>query len=92
VGYKYTKKAVLKFVFTKGAGSTAPGDSYEARFPDKYGNVCVRYVSHLELMTNYFKYSTFVDLHNQARKFDLRLEKSSSHTLITLGCTKTSLE
>ena len=75
VGYKYNKKTVLTFVFTKGAGSTAPGESYEARFPDKYGNVCVRHVSRPALMANYFKYSNCVDLHNQARQFDLRLEK-----------------
>ena len=46
VGYKYNKKTVLTFVFTKGAGSTAPGEPYEARFPDKYSNVCVRQVAH----------------------------------------------
>ena len=74
-GYKYNKKTVLTFVFTKGAGSTAPGESYEARFPDKYGNVCVRHVSRPASMANYFKYSNCVDLHNQARQFDLRLEK-----------------
>ena len=75
VGYKYNKKTVLTFVFTKGAGSTAPGESYEARFPDKYGNVCVRHVSRPALMAYYFKYSNCVDLHNQARQFDLKLEK-----------------
>ena len=62
-------------VFTKGAGSTAPGESYEAIFLDEYGNMCVKYVSCPLLMANYFKYSNCVDLHNQARKFDLRLEK-----------------
>jgi len=44
VGYKYKKKTVLTFVLTKDAGSTVPGESYEARFPDKYRNVCVRRV------------------------------------------------
>jgi len=59
-------------VFTKGAGSTALGESYEARFLDKYENVCVRHMYHPALMAKYFKYSNCVDLHNQARKFDLR--------------------
>jgi len=36
VGYKYNKKKVLTFVMTKGAGSTRPGEPYQARYPDKY--------------------------------------------------------
>jgi len=75
VGYKYNKKTVLAFVFTKGSGSTAPEDSYEARFPSKYGNVCVRHVFRPAIVANYFKYSNCFDIHNQARQFDLCLEK-----------------
>ena len=74
-GYKYNKKTVLAFVFTKGAGSTAKGDAYKARFPDKFGNVCSRYVARPSIIASYFKYSNVVDLHNQARQFDLALEK-----------------
>ena len=75
IGYKYNKKKVLTFVMTRGAGSTAHGQPYEARYPDKYGNVCCRHVSRPEIISNYFKYSNVVDLHNQARQFDLALEK-----------------
>ena len=60
---------------TKGAGSTNPGEPYQARFPDKFGNVCSREVARPEILSNYFKYSNCVDLHNQARQFDLALEK-----------------
>ena len=75
IGYKYNKKKVLTFVMTKGAGSTRPGEPYQARYPDKYGNVCCRHVSRPEIISNYFKFSNVVDLHNQARQFELALEK-----------------
>lgn len=45
IGYKYNKKTVLTFILIWGAGSFEPGDSYKARFPDKYGNFCVRHVA-----------------------------------------------
>ena len=86
IGYKYNKKKVLLFVMTKGAGSTAPGEAYEARFPDKYSNVCSRHVAWPEIISNYFKYSNVVDLHNQSRQFDLALERNGSHIQDTSGC------
>ena len=75
IGYKYNKKKVLVFLFNRGAGSTAPGEPYEARFPDAFGNVCIRHVARPIVVSRYFKYSNQVDLHNQARQFDLSLEK-----------------
>ena len=75
IGYKYNKKTVLMFVCTVGAGSTAAGDPYEARFPDKFGNVCVRHVLRPRVISNFFKHSNVVDVHNQARQFELALEK-----------------
>ena len=75
IGYKYNKKKVLTFVMSKGAGKSTDGEPYEARFPDKYGNVCVRLVRRPAILANYFKYSNCVDMHNQARQFDLALEK-----------------
>ena len=75
IGYKYNKKKVLVFLFNKGAGSTAPGEPYEARFPDAFGNVCIRHVKRPVVVSRFFKFSNQVDLHNQARQFDLALEK-----------------
>ena len=75
IGYKYNKKTVLTFILTRGAGSSEPGDPYEARFPDKYGNLCVRHVARPQVIANYFKYSNKVDVHNQVRQFDIGLEK-----------------
>jgi hypothetical protein len=75
VGYKYNKKNVLIFMCSRGAGSTEPGVPYEARFPDKYGNVCTRHVARPQVISTYFKYSNCVDLHNQVRQHSLALEK-----------------
>ena len=76
IGYKYNRKKVLTFVMTKGAGTTASGRPYEARFPDKYGNVCVRHVMRPDVIANYFRFSNVVDVHNQARQYELALEKN----------------
>ena len=75
LGYKYNKKKVLTFVYTKGAGSSAPGKPYEARFPDKFGNVCIRHVGRPEIVSTYFEFSNQTDMHNQSRQYDLGLEK-----------------
>ena len=75
IGYKYNKKKVLTFIATKGAGSTNAGELYETRFPDKFGNVCVHNGAHPSIISNYFNFSNCVDLHKQAQKFDLALEK-----------------
>ena len=75
IGYKYNKKKVLTFVMTRGAGSIKAGEPYQARFPDKYGNVCVRHVMRPAILSQYFKFSNCVDLHNQSRQFDLALEE-----------------
>ena len=42
---------------TKGEGLTRPGEPYQARYPDKYGNVCgCCHVSCPEDIFNYFKF------------------------------------
>ena len=75
IGYKYNKIKVLTFFLTRGASSTKEGKPYEARFLDKFGNVCVRHVDRPEIISNFFTYSNCVDVHNQVRQFDLALEK-----------------
>ena len=44
MGYKYNNINILTFVLTKGAGSVRGGDTDEARFRDKFGNLHVRKV------------------------------------------------
>ena len=56
-------------------GKTTAGDPYEAKFPDKFGNVCVREVARPDILSKYFKYSNSIDVHNQSRQYDLSLEK-----------------
>jgi hypothetical protein len=65
LGYKYNMRKVLCFVFTKDAGSTAPGEPYVARFPDEHGNVKTRKVPRPEVISRYFGASNVVDSHNQ---------------------------
>ena len=67
VGCKHNKKTVLTFALAQGTGSSEPGVPYEARFPDKHGNLCVRHVAHPQAIAKYFKNSSKVDVHNQVR-------------------------
>lgn len=53
IGYKHNKKKVLTFVATRGAGSTENGEPYEARFPDKYGNLCICHVACPDCVFNF---------------------------------------
>ena len=75
VGYKYNSSKVLCFVATKNAGSTISGDPYRARFLDDHDNLVSRPVDRTELISKYFQRSNGIDKHNQARQFELRLEK-----------------
>lgn len=75
IGYKYNAKKVLCFVMTKNAGSTAPGDPYIAKFPDKFGNVQERHVPRPAILSTYFQFSDVIDSHNHCRQFRLGLER-----------------
>ena len=65
---------MIIFFPKRGAESSEPGDPYEARFPDKYGNLCVWHVVHPQFISNYFKYSNNVYVHDQVRKFDIGID------------------
>ena len=75
IGYKYSASKVLVFLGTKNSGSTKPGDPYVARFPDANGNVAQRNVQRPAVISEYFKDSNVIDSHNQARQYELALEK-----------------
>ena len=60
---------------TKGAGTTEKGEPYEARFPDKFENLCVQCIARPQVISLYYKYSNFVDVQDQSRQADLILEK-----------------
>ena len=49
IGYIYNKKKTLMVLIIKGASSTKKGKPYKARFPDKFGNLCVQYVGAISL-------------------------------------------
>ena len=71
---------------TRRAGATRHGEPYEGRFPDKFGNICIRHVARPEIISNYFLYFNFVDLHNQGRQFNLALEKIGPLKILIFGC------
>ncbi len=75
VGYKYNSSKVLCFVATKNTGSTLPGEPYQARFIDDFQNLLSRPVDQPQIISKYFLRSSGKDKHNQARQFELRLEK-----------------
>ena len=76
LGYKYNKKKVLTFLMKRDAGATTKGIPYVAKFPDKYGNMYMQHGARPQIISNYFRFSNQVDLHNQARQFDIALEKN----------------
>ena len=82
VGYKYNSKKVLFFIMTRGAGSTANGSSYFARFQDQHGNVTGRDVDRPAAISRYFEYSPVVDNHNQIRQHEIGVEQ----TWVTHNC------
>ena len=67
VGYKYNSSKVLCFVATKNAGSTTPGEPYQARFLDDHDNLINRPVDQPQVISTYFMRSNAIDKHNQAR-------------------------
>ena len=75
VGYKYSHRKVLTFLFNKGAGSMKPSDPYIARWKDKHLNTTSKLVPRPDVIAKYFKHCNKVDTHNQSRQFDLALEK-----------------
>ncbi len=75
MGFCYSIRKTLCFVMSPGAGSTKPGDPYEMKYPTEHENVGVRFVSHPDVVSKYFQQSNVIDKHNQARQFELHLEK-----------------
>ena len=76
LGYKYSKKKVLCFLFSKGAGHTEEGDPYIAKWKDENGNTIRKFVKRPDVIARYFSQSNKVDMHNHARQGELQLEKA----------------
>lgn len=75
IGYKYNKRKVTCFIATKGAGHTEAGVSYEARWKDDNNNTLARNVPRPDIVSKYFLHNNVIDVGNQSRQHDLRLEK-----------------
>ena len=75
MGYRYSTKCTLCFIFNPGTGSTRPGAPYEMKYATDNGNVGVRWVDRPDVISKYFAGSNAVDKHNHVRQFELGLEK-----------------
>jgi len=60
---------------TEDAGSTILGECYEMKFADSHGNVLIRYVDWSEVISHFFNRSNCVNKHNQARPYEIALDK-----------------
>ena len=59
----------------RGPGHTEPGQCYEAKWKDDYRNQEIRNIPRPELASKYFTDSNVIDVINQSRQHDLKLEK-----------------
>jgi hypothetical protein len=75
IGYKYCSSKTLTFITTEKAGHTEPGMPYVAKWIDENCNQCHCHVPRPSVIATYFKYSNIVDVTNQQRQKELRLEK-----------------
>ena len=75
LGYRYSTKTTLFFIFTEDAGSTKKGTPYEMKWTNDRGNVCVREVDRPDVVSHFFEQSNLIDVHNQLRQDELALEK-----------------
>jgi len=75
IGYRYSSKKNLLFIASQDGGSTRTGTSYEMKFTDEFGNVCVRFVDRPEIVSEFFMDSNIIDSFNHMRQFELAMEK-----------------
>jgi hypothetical protein len=60
---------------SKNAGSTKSGDPYQMKFSDNNGNMHSHDIPHPQVISDYFKESNCVDIHNQLCQYAVKLEK-----------------
>ena len=65
----------MMFLLTKGAGHTEPGMLCKAKWVDKHGMNVAGHVPHPEVCAKCFQNSNTIDVHDQSRQHDLKLEK-----------------
>jgi hypothetical protein len=83
IGCKHNSRKVISFICHRNAGSTKCTGFYEAKWKDENNNTQTRRVPRPDIIDRCFRKSNLVDLHNQARQSDLRLEK---HWVTQTGC------
>ena len=76
MGYKYLKKKVSCFVFSKDAGTSIPDPDapYYTKFLDSFGNIRSKPVMRPKIISQYFDACGVIDSHNQLRQDSLGIE------------------
>jgi hypothetical protein len=76
IGYKYSRKKVLFFAMTRGAGSTkaSMNDPYIVRFMKEQVIMEERKVARPDIIAKCFRGSNVNDTHNHVRQAELALE------------------
>ena len=64
ISYRYNSKVTLYFMITKNAGSIRIGNLCKIKFTDLYGNVYIRLINCLSIISDFFKISNCIDKHN----------------------------
>jgi hypothetical protein len=75
IGSKYNSKKTQFHVATEGAGSTVEGKPYISKYPDELGNVLTREVPRPAVVSRYFGEFNKVDIHDQLRQHEVRVEE-----------------
>jgi hypothetical protein len=78
---------------TSNARSTEPGQPYEMKYMDPFGNVKTRLVNLPAVLSEFFLVSNTIDCHNQSQQHDLALEKCwhtrDAYVTMLIGTTTT---
>ena len=77
LGWKYHRKSTVCFVTTRGAGSTRvdPESPHVMRWRNERGDASSRDIQRPEVVGAYYAVNNVIDVHNQLRQYELKLEK-----------------
>ncbi len=91
LGYRYSQKTTLFFVLTENSGTSQLGEPYHMKYTNSFGNVCISFGDHPQVISNLFVSSNTIDTHNQLCQDSLRLKKNGSHTILTFASQQLTL-
>ena len=75
VGYKYSRRKVLCFLFKRRVLGVRDGNPYIAKWKNSKNNTVLQFVPRPQAISSNFADCNKVDVDNQSRQSDLKLEK-----------------